>query len=155
MVGFAAETDDLMANAQGKLTRKNADWIVASTDVSPTTGIMGGTENAVHLVSAAGIEDLAAPRQGRRRPPPGPPHRRGADLTADPPWLIRSLRQTDLPQFKTLRLQGLREHPEAFGSSLEEEQDRDLSPPMIGEKPNVTLGGFAADALWSAPRPLS
>jgi phosphopantothenoylcysteine decarboxylase / phosphopantothenate---cysteine ligase len=55
VVGFAAETHDLMTNAQGKLTRKNADWIVAN-DVSPETGIMGGTENAVHLVSAAGIE---------------------------------------------------------------------------------------------------
>jgi phosphopantothenoylcysteine decarboxylase/phosphopantothenate--cysteine ligase len=55
VVGFAAETDDLMANAQGKLLRKNADWIVAN-DVSPETGIMGGAENAVHIVSAAGIE---------------------------------------------------------------------------------------------------
>jgi phosphopantothenoylcysteine decarboxylase / phosphopantothenate---cysteine ligase len=55
VVGFAAETHDLMTNALGKLTRKNADWIVAN-DVSPETGIMGGTENAVHLVSAAGIE---------------------------------------------------------------------------------------------------
>jgi phosphopantothenoylcysteine decarboxylase/phosphopantothenate--cysteine ligase len=55
VVGFAAETDDLKANAQGKLARKNADWIVAN-DVSPQTGIMGGAENAVHLVSATGIE---------------------------------------------------------------------------------------------------
>ncbi|HYZ22799.1 MAG TPA: bifunctional phosphopantothenoylcysteine decarboxylase/phosphopantothenate--cysteine ligase CoaBC, partial [Rhodopila sp.] len=56
VVGFAAETDDLMANAQAKLRRKNADWIVAN-DVSPATGIMGGAQNTVHLVSAAGIED--------------------------------------------------------------------------------------------------
>lgn len=55
VIGFAAETDDLMANAQGKLRRKNADWIVAN-DVSPETGIMGGAENAVHIVSATGIE---------------------------------------------------------------------------------------------------
>jgi phosphopantothenoylcysteine decarboxylase / phosphopantothenate---cysteine ligase len=55
VVGFAAETDDLMANAQAKLRRKNADWIVAN-DVSPATGIMGGAENAVHIVSATGIE---------------------------------------------------------------------------------------------------
>jgi phosphopantothenoylcysteine decarboxylase/phosphopantothenate--cysteine ligase len=55
VVGFAAETDDLMANAQAKLRRKNADWIVAN-DVSPETGIMGGAENAVHIVSAGGIE---------------------------------------------------------------------------------------------------
>jgi phosphopantothenoylcysteine decarboxylase/phosphopantothenate--cysteine ligase len=55
VVGFAAETSDLMANAEGKLRRKNADWIVAN-DVSPETGIMGGAENAVHIVSASGIE---------------------------------------------------------------------------------------------------
>ena len=55
VVGFAAETDDLMANAQAKLHRKNADWIVAN-DVSPRTGIMGGDENAIHLISAAGID---------------------------------------------------------------------------------------------------
>ena len=55
VVGFAAETDDLMANAKAKLVRKNADWIVAN-DVSPGSGIMGGAENAVHLVSASGIE---------------------------------------------------------------------------------------------------
>ncbi|HVZ06664.1 bifunctional phosphopantothenoylcysteine decarboxylase/phosphopantothenate--cysteine ligase CoaBC [Rhodopila sp.] len=56
VVGFAAETDDLLANAQSKLRRKNADWIVAN-DVSPGTGIMGGADNAVHIISAAGIED--------------------------------------------------------------------------------------------------
>ena len=56
VVGFAAETDDLLANAQAKLARKNADWIVAN-DVSPETGIMGGEENAVHIISAAGTED--------------------------------------------------------------------------------------------------
>lgn len=55
VVGFAAETDELMVNAQGKLKRKNADWIVAN-DVSPETGIMGGAENAVHIVSVDGIE---------------------------------------------------------------------------------------------------
>ena len=56
VVGFAAETDDLMANAQAKRTRKNADWIVAN-DVSPATGIMGGEENAVHLITADGVEE--------------------------------------------------------------------------------------------------
>ncbi len=45
-----------MANAQAKRTRKNADWIVAN-DVSPATGIMGGEENAVHLITADGVED--------------------------------------------------------------------------------------------------
>ncbi len=55
VVGFAAETTDLMANARAKLARKNADWIVAN-DVSPETGIMGGAENVVHVITAAGIE---------------------------------------------------------------------------------------------------
>ena len=63
VVGFAAETDDLLANAQGKLIRKNADFIVAN-DVSPETGIMGGEENAVHLISAHGVEEW--PRLAKR-----------------------------------------------------------------------------------------
>jgi phosphopantothenoylcysteine decarboxylase/phosphopantothenate--cysteine ligase len=56
VVGFAAETDDLLANAQSKLRRKNADWIVAN-DVSAETGIMGGAENEIHLITASGVED--------------------------------------------------------------------------------------------------
>jgi phosphopantothenoylcysteine decarboxylase/phosphopantothenate--cysteine ligase len=55
VVGFAAETDDVLANAMAKRTRKGCDWIVAN-DVSPETGIMGGTENAVTLVTEAGAE---------------------------------------------------------------------------------------------------
>ncbi len=56
VVGFAAETDDLAAHAQEKRRRKGCDWIVAN-DVSPATGIMGGAENEVHLVTETGIED--------------------------------------------------------------------------------------------------
>jgi phosphopantothenoylcysteine decarboxylase/phosphopantothenate--cysteine ligase len=55
VVGFAAETSDVTANAQSKRERKQADWIVAN-DVSPATGIMGGAENAVQLVTAEGVE---------------------------------------------------------------------------------------------------
>lgn len=55
VVGFAAETDDVLAHASAKLQRKRADWIVAN-DVSPATGIMGGTENAVTLITANGAE---------------------------------------------------------------------------------------------------
>jgi phosphopantothenoylcysteine decarboxylase/phosphopantothenate--cysteine ligase len=55
VIGFAAETQDLIANAQAKLKKKAADWIVAN-DVSPATGIMGGMRNRVHLVSADGVE---------------------------------------------------------------------------------------------------
>jgi phosphopantothenoylcysteine decarboxylase/phosphopantothenate--cysteine ligase len=54
-VGFAAETDDVEAHATAKRLRKGCDWIVAN-DVSPATGIMGGTENAVTVISDAGAE---------------------------------------------------------------------------------------------------
>ena len=56
VVGFAAETQNLIANAQGKLQRKAADWIVAN-DVSPSTGVMGGDANTVRIVTHDGIED--------------------------------------------------------------------------------------------------
>ncbi len=56
VVGFAAETDDVIANATAKRLRKGCDWIVAN-DVSPGTGIMGGTENAVTLITDIGAED--------------------------------------------------------------------------------------------------
>jgi phosphopantothenoylcysteine decarboxylase/phosphopantothenate--cysteine ligase len=56
VIGFAAETDDMIANATAKLAKKNADWIVAN-DVSPSTGIMGGDKNTVHLITAKGSED--------------------------------------------------------------------------------------------------
>jgi phosphopantothenoylcysteine decarboxylase/phosphopantothenate--cysteine ligase len=55
VVGFAAETDDVLANARAKLKRKTCDLILAN-DVSPATGIMGGGCNSVHLVSDAGVE---------------------------------------------------------------------------------------------------
>jgi len=55
VVGFAAETDDVIANATAKRQRKGCDWIVAN-DVSPETGIMGGSENAVTLISETGAE---------------------------------------------------------------------------------------------------
>lgn len=62
VVGFAAETDDLQANATAKRARKGCDWIVAN-DVSPETGIMGGSENAVMLITADGAENW--PRMGK------------------------------------------------------------------------------------------
>jgi len=55
VVGFAAETDDVVANATAKRLRKGCDWIVAN-DVSPSTGIMGGDENAIILISDAGAD---------------------------------------------------------------------------------------------------
>jgi len=55
VVGFAAETDDVLDNATAKRLRKGCDWILAN-DVSPATGIMGGDENAVTLISDSGAQ---------------------------------------------------------------------------------------------------
>jgi phosphopantothenoylcysteine decarboxylase/phosphopantothenate--cysteine ligase len=55
VVGFAAETDDVVAQARAKRQRKGCDWIVAN-DVSATSGVMGGRENAVTLITADGEE---------------------------------------------------------------------------------------------------
>ena len=59
VVGFAAETDDVEANATAKRARKRCDWIVAN-DVSPATGIMGGADNTVTLITAEGAERWAS-----------------------------------------------------------------------------------------------
>lgn len=56
VVGFAAETENVVANAIDKRIRKGCDWIVAN-DVSPATGTFGGERNTVHLITAAGTED--------------------------------------------------------------------------------------------------
>jgi phosphopantothenoylcysteine decarboxylase/phosphopantothenate--cysteine ligase len=55
VIGFAAETDHLIAHAKEKLARKGCDWIVAN-DVSTETGIMGGDRNTVHLITTTGVE---------------------------------------------------------------------------------------------------
>ena len=62
VVGFAAETNDVIENATAKRKRKGCDWIIAN-DVSPGTGIMGGSENAGTLISDDGVEDW--PRMGK------------------------------------------------------------------------------------------
>ena len=62
VVGFAAETNDVIAHATAKRERKGCDWIVAN-DVSPESGIMGGTENAVIIITAGGAETW--PRMGK------------------------------------------------------------------------------------------
>ncbi|MFD1160526.1 bifunctional phosphopantothenoylcysteine decarboxylase/phosphopantothenate--cysteine ligase CoaBC [Roseovarius aestuarii] len=56
VVGFAAETDDVVENAAAKRQRKGCDWIVAN-DVSAGTGIMGGAENDITLITNEGAED--------------------------------------------------------------------------------------------------
>jgi phosphopantothenoylcysteine decarboxylase/phosphopantothenate--cysteine ligase len=58
-IGFAAETENVVAHAQAKLAAKGCDWIVAN-DVSVETGVMGGDNNQVHLVTAAGLESWPA-----------------------------------------------------------------------------------------------
>jgi phosphopantothenoylcysteine decarboxylase/phosphopantothenate--cysteine ligase len=55
VIGFAAETDHVVEHAKAKLARKRCDWIVAN-DVSSSSGVMGGDNNTVHLVSTAGVE---------------------------------------------------------------------------------------------------
>ncbi len=62
VVGFAAETDNVVEHATAKRKRKGCDWIVAN-DVSPATGIMGGSENAVILISDQGADEW--PRMGK------------------------------------------------------------------------------------------
>ena len=54
VVGFAAETNDVIAHAKAKLASKGCDWIVAN-DVSGN--VMGGDSNSIHLVTATGVED--------------------------------------------------------------------------------------------------
>ena len=56
VIGFAAETENLIANAQAKRARKGCDWILAN-DVSAASGIFGGDTNTIHLVAAEGVED--------------------------------------------------------------------------------------------------
>jgi phosphopantothenoylcysteine decarboxylase / phosphopantothenate---cysteine ligase len=55
VIGFAAETEHVIAHAKEKLASKGCDWILAN-DVSPETGVFGGDRNTVHLVTASGVE---------------------------------------------------------------------------------------------------
>ena len=62
VIGFAAETEDLIENARAKRLRKGCDWIVAN-DVSPETGTFGGDANTVHVVEVESVESW--PRMGK------------------------------------------------------------------------------------------
>ena len=55
VVGFAAETENLLRNARAKLAAKGCDWVVAN-DVGPASGTFGGDDSEVHLVTAAAVE---------------------------------------------------------------------------------------------------
>ena len=68
VVGFAAETENLIEAATNKLGAKGCDWMVAN-DVSPGTGTFGGDTNTVHLIDDKGVEDwptLSKDEVGRR-----------------------------------------------------------------------------------------
>jgi phosphopantothenoylcysteine decarboxylase/phosphopantothenate--cysteine ligase len=56
VIGFAAETEDVVSHAQSKLAKKGCDWIIAN-DVSPETGTFGSRDNTVHVITAEGVED--------------------------------------------------------------------------------------------------
>jgi phosphopantothenoylcysteine decarboxylase/phosphopantothenate--cysteine ligase len=62
VIGFAAETEKVVEYAKAKLASKGCDWILAN-DVSAPAGVMGGEENAIHFVTAAGVETW--PRQSK------------------------------------------------------------------------------------------
>ena len=55
LIGFAAETEEIISHATAKRARKGCDWIVAN-DVSPHTGVMGGDRNTVHLITGTASE---------------------------------------------------------------------------------------------------
>jgi phosphopantothenoylcysteine decarboxylase/phosphopantothenate--cysteine ligase len=59
VIGFAAETDDIVENARQKRAKKGCDWILAN-DVSPGTGTFGGERNMIHLIDAEHVEDWPA-----------------------------------------------------------------------------------------------
>jgi len=63
VIGFAAETDNVLENAKAKRERKGCDWLIAN-DVSASTGIMGGDENEIHFITETGVEDW--PRLAKR-----------------------------------------------------------------------------------------
>jgi phosphopantothenoylcysteine decarboxylase/phosphopantothenate--cysteine ligase len=56
VIGFAAETENLIANATAKRAKKGCDWILAN-DVSAATGTFGGDANTIHLIDESGVED--------------------------------------------------------------------------------------------------
>ncbi len=66
VIGFAAETQNVVENAREKLERKGCDLIVANA-VGEGTGVFGGSNNEVHIVTRDSVSDLAEPEQGRGR----------------------------------------------------------------------------------------
>ena len=92
VVGFAAETDDVLAHGAAKRKRKGCDWMVVN-DVRPETGIMGGDENDVVLMTAAGPGGLAAVVKSGGGAPVGGPYCGGARdgakiVSGSAPWVF-------------------------------------------------------------------
>ena len=56
VIGFAAETEKVLANAKAKISSKGCDWVIAN-DVSPSKGTFAGDTNTIHLVTAHGVEE--------------------------------------------------------------------------------------------------
>ena len=56
VIGFAAETEKVLANAKEKISSKGCDWVIAN-DVSPSKGTFAGDTNTIHLVTADGVEE--------------------------------------------------------------------------------------------------
>ena len=115
VIGFAAETEDVVANAKAKLEKKGCDWILAN-DVSPATGIMGGDSNTIHLVTRRRRRILAAAIEGRRRARAGRADRSGAcgsqTMSGDGGVEVRIMRlphgaDLPLPQYHSALAAGL------------------------------------------------
>jgi phosphopantothenoylcysteine decarboxylase/phosphopantothenate--cysteine ligase len=81
VIGFAAETENVIEHARSKLVRKGCDWILAN-DVSPQTGVMGGDSNTIHLVTRDGVENW--PPQSKQGVAEALIERIGAALRAQP-----------------------------------------------------------------------
>jgi phosphopantothenoylcysteine decarboxylase/phosphopantothenate--cysteine ligase len=64
VIGFAAETSDIIKHGKAKLVKKGADWILAN-DVSAETGVMGGDNNTIRLLSKSGVDDW--PKMGKHQ----------------------------------------------------------------------------------------
>ena len=102
VIGFAAETENLIANATAKRRAKGADWIVAN-DVWPGTGAMGGDQTQVHLDHAGRRRGLAADEQGRDGGAAARPRRRGAARQSARPRNERRRTRSELT-LRVLRL---------------------------------------------------
>ena len=124
VVGFAAETEDLVDNANAKRRRKACDWIVAN-DVSAEAGTFGASENTVHLITERGAEawptlgkdEVAERLGGGHRRTSGGRKAGGVNAVAVPVRRLPHARDLDLPEYATDGAAGL-DLPAAIDSDL-------------------------------------